>query len=72
MLLKENQQGKMAAKFDLEEFVGEFEEKPSETKLDSLKRTELFEIAKYYDVAVTNSMKKADLKAILVEFFVYR
>ena len=60
----------MASKLNVEGFVSDFEAKPSESKLDKLKRSELFEVAKYYNVSVVSSMKKADLKAVLVEFFI--
>ena len=60
----------MASKVDISKFVASFEASPSETKLSTLKRTELFNLAKHYNVSVLASMKKADLKAVLVEFFV--
>lgn len=60
----------MASKFDINEFVESFEASPSEIKLNALKRTELFDLAKHYSVSVMASMKKADVKAVLVEFFV--
>ena len=59
----------MASKFNISGFVAGFEASPSETKLNALKRTELFDLAKHYNVSVLASMKKADLKAVLVEFF---
>ena len=60
----------MSSKFDICNFISDFEISPSEHKVGSLKRSELFEVAKYYDVSVLTSMKKADLRAVLVEFFV--
>ena len=60
----------MAGKFDVEEFVAFFEASPSESKLNALKRADLFDLAKYYNVSVIASMRKADLKAVLLEFFV--
>ena len=53
----------MSSKFNVEGFVSDFEAKPLEPKLDKLKRSELFEVAKYYKVSVVSSMKKADLRA---------
>ena len=60
----------MANKFNLSEFAANFEASPSETKLNTLKRTELFDLAKHYNVSVLASMKKADVKTVLMEFFV--
>ena len=57
----------MAAKFDIGEFVADFEEKPSEENNFSLQHTELFEFAKHYKVSVTASMNKADLRAVIIE-----
>ena len=60
----------MAAKFDIEEFVADFEENPSEEKIFGLKRIELFDFAKYNKISVTASMKKADLRAVIIEHLV--
>ena len=59
----------MAAKFDIGEFVADFEENPSEEKIFSLKRTELFDFAIYYKISVMASMKKADLRAVIISFY---
>ena len=60
---------KMASAFDVVDFVQDFESNPSKTKLNVLKRSELFDVAKYYKVSVTAGMRKADLRAVLTEFF---
>ena len=60
----------MASKFDVNEFVTSFEDSPSETKFNTLKRTVLFDLAKHYNISVLACMKKADLKAVLTEYFV--
>ena len=58
------------AKFEIDEFITEFEATPSEAKINSLRRADLFEVAKYYQVSVTSSMRKCDLRDVLLEFFV--
>ena len=58
------------ATFNITDFFTDFEKSPVESKLNALKRSQFFDLAKYYEVSVMSSMKKADLKAVLVEFFV--
>ena len=41
----------MASKFNIGSFVASFEASPSESKLDALKRNELFDLAKHYNVS---------------------
>ena len=60
----------MASAFDLNNFVDILENFPSSGILDGLKRSDMFEVAKHYKITVTNSMKKADLKSVLFEYFV--
>ena len=60
----------MASKFAIEEFVEKFEEEPSVDLLSRLKRSELFEVAKRYKISVSTAMKKADLKTVVIEYFI--
>ena len=60
----------MAEKFSIQDFVADFEESPSEDKVFGLKRAELFEVAKHYKISVAASMKKADLRAVILEHLV--
>ena len=54
----------------MSDFVANFEASPSESNLNALKHIEFFELAKLYSVPALSGMKKADLKAVLVEFVV--
>ena len=50
--------------FDVESFVKD----PSIRALSSLKRTELIQVAEHYELTVTGSMKKAEVRQLIVSY----
>ena len=56
--------------FELGKFVNDFEVKPTIEQVHNLKKTELLEVCKHYEINAKVSMKKAEVKQMLVEYFV--
>ena len=56
--------------FELSKFVTEFEFNPTIEMIHSLKKTELLDVCKHYKVDAKVSMKKVEIKQLLVEYLV--
>ena len=56
--------------FELSEFVSEFETNPLVDHVHKLKKSELLSVCQHYGVDVKASMKKGDIKQLLIEAFV--
>ena len=57
----------MAGEFDVTKFVQEFEGNPSLDKIDQLKKPELLAVAQHYETSVKTSMRKIEIKRLLVQ-----
>ena len=57
-------------KFQLEQFVVEFEEHPSLEQINPLKKLELLEVANHYGLEAKIARRKFEIKNRLVEYFV--
>ena len=55
---------------DFEKFVTDFENEPSVAKLDCLKKSDLLQTCKHYNIDVKSSMKKAEIRNIALEYFI--
>ena len=55
---------------DIGKLVLDFESQPSVAKLDCLKKTQLLEFCKHYKIEVKTSFRKAEIRNILLEFFI--
>ncbi|KAM3610073.1 uncharacterized protein V6R79_024870 [Siganus canaliculatus] len=60
---QKQQSSQHVTKFDLTAFVSD----PTIAGLDKLKKSDLWEIAQYYEVPVSSSLAKADLKAVVLD-----
>lgn len=56
--------------FVLAQFVQEFEQAPSIEQVHKLKKPELLEVCKHYELSVKAVMRKAKIKSILVKYMV--
>ena len=53
--------------FELKQFITGFEQAPCVGELGSLKKTELIAVCKHYNVKIKTSMRKNEIKQVLVE-----
>ena len=56
--------------FEAGKFVEEFEQAPTIEKINELKKPELLQVGKHYELSVKTAMRKAKIKRILVEHMV--
>ena len=60
----------MAPPFDLEEFVGDFEEEPSKAKVDALRFVDLLRLCRHFALSLTKNPRKAELREAVLTYYV--